>query len=100
MIVHTKESLIRDKLSLSIPIKCNCGMFHMRNKPTADWLGQRGGRGDHPLPRRIFLLVFVLHVFAWHCAGRARWCLGASFSVFPLMARFVFLLFVERALDA
>ena len=47
-----------------------------------------------------FLLVFVLHVFAWHCAGRARWCLGASFSVFLLIARFVFLHLVERALDA
>jgi len=49
------------------------------------------------IPYRV---VFVLHVFAWHCAGRARWCLGVSFSVFPSMARFVFLRFVERALDA
>ena len=69
MIVHTKKSLIKGKFSLSTPIKCNCGMFHMRNKPTADWLGQRGGRGDHrgagSIPYRV--VFFACFCFACVC---------------------------------
>ena len=80
-------------------------MFHMRNKPTADWLGQRGGRGDHRgaglIPYRV--VFFACFCFACVCMALCGTCtlvLGRVFSVFPSMARFVFLRFVERALDA
>jgi len=82
--------------------------FHMRNKPTADWLGQRGGRGDHrsagSIPYRI--VFFACFCFACVCMALCGTCtlvpgrVFFRFSVFPLMARFVFLRFVERALDA
>jgi len=82
--------------------------FHMRNKPTADWLGQRGGRGDHRsaglIPYRV--IFFACFYFACVCMALCGTCtlvpgrVFFRFSVFPLMARFVFLRFVERALDA
>lgn len=93
MIVHTKESLIRGKFSLSTPIKCNCGMFHMRNKPTVDWLGQCGGRGDH---RGASLIPYRIIFFACFCFACVCMALCGTCTLVP--GRVFFCFFIDGAL--